>query len=306
MARIINKYNQQNCRKSIKVGKGEVQMADITAIILTRNEEDYIEDCINSIKSVVKRIVVVDSFSEDKTVENATVAGAEVYQHEFFNYSKQYMYAVDIAEVKTTWILRIDADERLTKESAKELEQLCNTNIDTDVTGIVLRFYNLFLEKPMMHGGMYPWKKLSVYKAGKGNIEDRNMDEHIILSCGTTIEAKKDSKHIAFKGLTFFTNKCNWYSTREAMDYFEQTKTSSKNASMKTRIKMNVYYKFPLGFRSWAYYAYRYYIRLGFLDGKEGKIFAFLHAYWYRFLVDAKIYEHEKIGSEFKPTGALK
>ena len=138
----------------------------------------------------------------------------------------------------------------------------------------------------MRHGGMYPWRKLSVYKTGKGSIEDRNMDEHIILDSGITVQAKKDSVHLAFRGLTFFTNKCNWYSTREAMDYFECRDV--RNASLKTRLKMNVYYKLPLGFRSWAYYVYRYYFRLGFLDGKEGKIFAFLHAYWYRFLVDAK------------------
>lgn len=281
-------------------------MADITAIILTRNEEKYLGDCINSIKAIVKRIVVMDSYSEDKTIDVAKKAGAEVYQHEFFNYSKQYKYAVKIAEVKTKWILRIDADERLTEESAKELEELCNQNMETDVSGIVLRFYNMFLGKPMLHGGMYPWKKLSVYKTGVGDIEDRNMDEHIILSEGRTIDAKKDSIHESFRGLTFFVNKCNWYSTREAMDYFEQKKVSLKNASFKTRLKMNFYYKLPLGFRSWLYYFYRYYIRRGFLDGKEGKIFAFLHAYWYRYLVDAKIYEHEKLGEDFKPTGALK
>ena len=281
-------------------------MADITAIILTRNEKDFIEDCISSIKSIVKRIVVVDSFSEDNTVELAQKMGAEVYQHEFYNYSKQYKYAIEIANVNTKWILRIDADERLTSDSAVELNKLCDDNESTDVTGIVLRFYNMFMGKPMYHGGMYPWKKLSVYKTGIGDIEDRNMDEHIILSSGRTIECKKDSQHFAFRGLTFFTNKCNWYSTREAMDYFEQKDTNNQNASLKTRVKMNVYYKLPLGFRSWLYYAYRYYIRLGFLDGKEGKIFTFLHAYWYRFLVDAKIYEHEKMGTEFKPTGALK
>ena len=184
-------------------------MADITAIILTRNEKDFIEECILSIKDVVQRIVVVDSFSEDNTCELAKNLGAEVYQHEFYNYSKQYKYAVNIANVKTKWILRIDADERLTKESAEELNKLCIENENTDVSGIVLRFYNMFLNKPMYHGGMYPWKKLSVYKTGLGDIEDRNMDEHIILSSGKTIEAKKDSKHLAFRGLTFFTNKCN-------------------------------------------------------------------------------------------------
>ena len=222
------------------------------------------------------------------------------------NYSKQYKYAVEIANVQTKWILRIDADERLTTLSSAELEKLCNENENTDVTGIVLRFYNMFLNKPMYHGGSYPWRKLSVYKTGMGDIEDRNMDEHIVISKGVIINAKLDSCHLAFRGLTFFVNKCNWYSTREAMDYFEQKNVNNKNSSLKTRLKMKVYYNLPLGLRSWLYYFYRYYIRMGFLDGKEGKIFAFLHAYWYRFLVDAKIYEHEKIGEDFKPTGPLK
>ena len=281
-------------------------MEDITAIILTRNEENYIADCINSINDLVKRIYVVDSFSEDRTAEIAKGLGAEVVIHEFYNYSKQYKYAVESADIKTKWILRIDADERLTKESAEELAELCQKNADTNVNGIVIRFCNYFMGKPMKHGGMYPWRKLSLYKTGLGDIEDRNMDEHIILSSGTVVNATKDSIHLAYKSLSFFINKCNWYSTREAMDYFEQKEISKKNASLKTRLKMNVYYKLPLGTRAWMYYFYRYYIRGGFLDGKEGKMFAFFHAYWYRYLVDAKIYEHEKLGEDFKPTGALK
>ena len=280
-------------------------MADLTAIILTRNEEKFIENCISSIKSIVKRIIVVDSFSDDNTIDLAKRHGAEVWQHEFINYSAQFTYAVDIATVSTKWILRIDADECLTPESAEELNDLCNKNEDTNVTGIILRFYNIFLGKPMKHGGMYPWKKLSVYKTGVGRIENRNMDEHIILDHGDIVTAKVDSIHHAFRGLNFFIKKCNWYSTREAMDYFEGEKIDKANSNFKTRIKMKVYYRLPLGLRSWLYYIYRYYIRLGFLDGKEGKIFAFLHAYWYRFLVDAKIFEHKKMGEDFEPTGAL-
>ncbi|OAA86968.1 glycosyltransferase family 2 protein [Clostridium ljungdahlii] len=279
-------------------------MGDITAIILTRNEESNIKLCIDSIRHIVKRIVVVDSYSEDNTVDIAQKLGAEVYQHEFYNYAKQYMYAVDIANVCTKWILRIDADERLTLESAQELEKLCRENLETDVNGIMLRFCINFLGREIRHGGMYPWKKLSVYKTGVGNIENRNMDEHIILQYGKVIEAAEDSKHLPFKGLTFFTSKSNWYSTREAMDFFDSKKGT--NMDKKTWVKMNIYYKLPIGFRSWIYYIYRYYFRLGFLDGKEGKIFVFLTAYWYRFLVDAKIFEHEKLGEEFKPTGALR
>ena len=115
-------------------------MADITAIILTKNEEVNIVDCIQSIRSVVKRIVVIDSFSTDKTVELAESLGAEVYQHPFENYARQYMYGVQKAAIQTVWILRIDADERLTPDSAGELAEICNANMETDVAGIVLRF----------------------------------------------------------------------------------------------------------------------------------------------------------------------
>lgn len=93
------------------------------------------------------------------------------------------------------------------------------------------------------------------------------------------------------------------YTSREVLDYFASTQKESssdynkldKKARFKRYVKFGIYYKLPLGMRAFLYYCYRYYFKLGFLDGKEGKIFTFLQAYWYRFLVDAKIYE-AKIG----------
>ena len=155
--------------------------ADITAIILTKNEEVNIAECIRSINTTVKRIVVVDSYSTDKTVEIAKQMGAEVYQHPFENYAKQYMYGVEVANAETIWTLRIDADERLTPDSANELAHLCEKNMKTDVTGIILRFKKNFLGKDLYHGGVYPWKKMNCYKTKFGEIENRNMDEHIVL-----------------------------------------------------------------------------------------------------------------------------
>jgi len=282
--------------------------ADITAIILTRNEEINIKDCINSIKSIVKRIVVIDSYSEDKTVEIAKNLGAEVYQHPFENYAKQYMYGVEKANADTVWTLRIDADERLTPESAKELADLCNKNMENDVAGIVLRFKKNFLGKDLYHGGVYPWKKMNCYKTKQGAIEDRMMDEHIVLSSGSVVEMKHDCLHFDFKTLEYWINKHNWYSSRESVDYFQNLdKPQAKEAlNSKTWFKMNVYYKLPLGMRAHIYYLYRYYLKLGFLDGKEGNIYAFLHAYWYRYLVDAKIYECKKMGTRYKGKGELK
>ena len=282
--------------------------ADITAIILTKNEEVNIGDCIESIKMVVKRIVVIDSYSTDKTIEITKKYGVEVYQHPFENYAKQYKYGVEVANIKTMWTLRIDADERFTPDSARELEEMCNANMKTNVTGIVLRFKKNFLGKDLYHGGVYPWKKMNCYKTKYGSIENRNMDEHIILSSGKTIEMKQDCLHFDFKNLEYFINKHNWYSSRETVDYFEnlERKKNKSELDFKTWLKMRVYYKLPLGMRAHVYYIYRYYILGGFLDGKPGKIYAFLQAYWYRYLVDAKIYECETMNIEYSANGSLK
>lgn len=283
-------------------------MADITAIILTKNEEVNIEKCIRSVKPIVKRIVVVDSGSTDDTVNVAQSLGAEVMVNELkpFLYAKQFLYAMENADIRTKWVFRIDADEELTEESAREIDSLCNENEDTDVNGIVVRFEVNFMGRAIRHGGVYPLRKLLVFKYGKGNIEDRCMDEHCVLYEGRSVEVTNDSLHHDDKGLTAWIDKHNNYSSREMQDYFASLKSdvatglSGRNnldakARFKRFLRWKIYYRLPAGFRAWAYYFYRYYVRLGFLDGREGKIFCFMQAYWYRFLVDAKIYEAQKI-----------
>lgn len=279
-------------------------MADITAIILTLNEEKNIGDCIRSIQPIVKRIVVVDSFSTDKTVEIAKELGAEVLTHEFVNQAQQFIYAQNTLDIQTKWVFRIDADERLTEKSAAELEGLTQKHADDEVNGIVVRFEVSFMGKSLRHGGIYPFKKLLVFKKGTAHMEKRNMDEHIVLDIGESVEMKNDCLHQDFKSLYEWIDKHNKYSNREVLDYFDSEKaqessTLNKSARFKRRVKFKFYYKLPMGLRARLYYWYRYYFKLGFLDGREGKIFAFLQAYWYRFLVDAKIYE-QKIKQEEK------
>ncbi len=279
-------------------------MADITAIILTKNEEVNIEKCIRSIQPIVKRIVVVDSGSTDGTVRIARQLGADILVNELrpFLYAKQFLYGMEHADIRTKWVFRIDADEELTSASAKEIDDLCNANEDTDVNGIVVRFEVNFMGRPIRHGGVYPLRKLLVFKYGKGNIEDRCMDEHCVLFEGRSVEVNSDSLHHDDKGLTAWIDKHNNYSTREMQDYFnsltdkEATGLNAEHdldvkARLRRFLRWKIYYRLPAGFRAWAYYCYRYYIRLGFLDGREGRIFCFMQAYWYRFLVDAKIYE---------------
>lgn len=279
-------------------------MADITVIILTFNEEKNIRQCIQSVKKIARRIVVVDSFSTDRTLEYAQEMGAVVMQHRFENYAKQYTYAVENANVKTKWIFRLDADERVTLEAASEIEKICDENTDTDVNGIIVRVKVNFLGKELKHGGIYPFRKLLIYKSGEGGIENRYMDEHIVLKEGRIVELKSDCLHYDFKDLTAWVDKHNKYATREVIDFFERNRVNELSrmldgkAKIKRIIKYKIYYRLPIGTRAHLYYLYRYYIKRGFLDGKEGKIFAFLQAYWYRYLVDAKIYEAMKNGND--------
>lgn len=274
-------------------------MADLTTIILTFNEEKNIANAINSVKNLSKRIVVVDSYSTDKTVEIAESLGAEVIQHPFENQAQQFIYAINNLTINTQWIMRLDADEMISNDAAREIEDICLINKNTDINGIVVRFEVNFLGKKLRHGGIYPFRKMIVYKKDKGYMEDRAMDEHIVLKEGKSIELKHDSYHRDYKDLNAWIDKHNKYSSREVKDYFLNTNLENeklnKSARIKRFIKFNIYYKLPLGTRAHLYYLYRYYFKMGFLDGKEGKIFAFMQAYWYRFLVDAKIFEKKNI-----------
>lgn len=270
---------------------------DITAIILTKNEESNIERCLNSIRDLVCRMVVVDSGSTDRTVELARAMGAEIYTHAFVHYAGQFNWALDHTQIKTTWVYRIDADEAPTQELCEEIAEKCRVHHDDDVNAFLMKHRLHFLGKDLMHGGVYPFLKITVFKPAFGRFEDRAMGEHVVLSEGKTLCFDNDCIHYDFKGLNAFIEKHNSYASREAYDYFErrqrQQETLYQRAEIVKFLRDGVYYKLPIFLRAKLYYLYRYYFRLGFLDGKPGKIYAFIQAYFYRFAVDAKIYEEE-------------
>lgn len=268
-------------------------MSSITAIILTMNEEINIGPCIESIKDLVSKIIVVDSGSLDNTVNIAEKKGALVVKHKFIHYANQFNWALDNLDIDTEWILRIDADERITKELSKEINKSLSN--DGDTTGYVFKLRIYFMNRWIKHGGIYPFKKLMLFKNKVGRLENRRKDAHSVVSYGKVKELKNDALHYDFKDLKTWVNKHNWYVDREVLDYFDaqlpkESDLSNKKIT-KTRKFKKIYYKLPILLRSKLYYFYRYYFKLGFLDGKEGKIFHFLQAYWYRFLVDARIYE---------------
>ncbi len=272
-------------------------MTNITVIILTKNEENDIERCIRSVEGWVKRIVVVDSGSTDRTTDIAKDLGVEVVAHEpFLDYAKQFNWAIDNLNIQTTWVFRLDADEVVTPELRKELEKELERHATDDVSGFMMRYKVSFLGRYLKHGGFYPFLKITIFKYGKGRFEDRAMGEHIVLSEGRCIDLKNDAIHYAFKSIDQYVLKHNWYATREVQDYFD-VRSGRENAQLDgqpekaKKLRDGLYYRLPMFLRAKLFFWYRYYLRLGFLDGTPGYIFAFLQAYWYRTLVDAKIYE---------------
>lgn len=267
-------------------------MADVTVIILTKNEEKNIEASVKSAKQIADRIVVVDSGSTDKTLEIAKLNGAETCFHEWSTHAQQFNWALDNCNIKTTWVFRLDADERIMPELANEIiEKLSN---DTgEYNGYEMRWRVYFMNKWIKHGGTHKPYFLRLFRYGKGRVEDKIMDEHIRVE-GNVGKLTGDLLHYDYKGIDAWLNKHIWYSQLELYLYNGDYKLG-EGLSGAQQQKRGLYYKLPMFLRARIYYWYRYYGQLGFLDGKEGKIFIYLQAYWYRFLVDAKIFEMEKL-----------
>lgn len=280
-------------------------MNDITVIILTKNEEVNIRRCIASVYVLADRLIVVDSGSTDRTAEIAKELGAEVYEHEFETHGKQFNWALANLDIKTTWIFRLDADEVVTPELASEIIQECHNHANDDVSGFVMRFRINFMGRFLMHGGTYPFCKTTIFKHGKGMYDEQGMRDNVILSDGRLSDLKEDCLHYDFKNLEAWIAKHNWYSTLEADNVLtspakEQNEKTHSGTSLhheaekNEKLRGSLYYRLPKFFRARLYYWYRYYLQLGFLDGQPGRIYAFMQAYWYRYLVDAKITEQER------------
>lgn len=277
----------------------------IAAVILTKDEEKHIERCINSLKGVCDEIIVVDSFSTDRTCDIAEAMGAKVYKNPWKNYATQFNYGVYNCNIKSAWIWRIDADEFLEGNigiAVKKALKECND----DVNGVYIRKRIDFIGRPLLHGGWYPSYHLKIFRNGHGDCENRWMDEHIRIFDGTTITVEDGNQVDAnLNSLTWWTQKHNGYATREMVDMLMMEygldakaqevvpKFFGTEEQRKRWLKMK-YVKFPLFIRPFINFFLRYILKAGFLDGKEGFIWHILQGFWYRMLVDAKIFELKK------------
>jgi glycosyltransferase involved in cell wall biosynthesis len=273
-------------------------MPDITVIILTYNEELHIRRCIENVNLFAKEVMLVDSFSNDRTIEIATSLGAKVFQNKWENnHARQFNWGLQNLPISTGWILRLDADEYLLPELIQELYEKID-NQPENITGIVFNRRHIFLDK-WMKRGTYPVKLLRLFRNKKAICEQRWMDEHIQLLEGDSVEFKHDMVDHNLNNLDHFIAKHTGYAVREAIDLLDLEYNISGSfddmnltgqAAAKRR-KKHKYARQPIIWRSFAYYLYRYLLRFGFLEGKKGFLWHFLQGWWYRTLVDANILE---------------
>lgn len=270
---------------------------NLSVIILTYNEEIHIERCISSVLGIADEIFVVDSFSHDRTCILAKKSGARVYKKKWpGNHSEQFNWALENCSILTKWVMRLDADEIISIDLAKEIKAVIASN--GQEKGFVLNRGHIFLGKKMLHGDNFPIKLLRIWEHGFAYCEDKLMDEHIILKDDYIVK----QLHHPFwdnnlNNISWWIEKHNSYASKEALMQLRNKygkKAVPHKINLRRFLKYSVYEKLPKSIRAFLFFCYRYILRFGFLDGYEGLVWNFLQAFWYRFLVDVKVYEIEK------------
>jgi len=273
----------------------------LTVIILTYNEEQHIERCIKSINNILCDIYIIDSFSTDTTVEIATSMGAKVLQNEWpNNHSVQFNWGLEHIDISTEWVMRLDADEVISKELLNEIKNELSNQNNSKTDAFILKRGHIFLGKKMLHGANFPTEMLRIWRNDKAYCENKFMDEHIVLYENGEVKLLKEPFwDYNLNNIGWWTDKHNGYATKEAIEQLNNKYNFLNNKELeqttfKKFIKYNIYEKMPKSLRAFLYFHYRYIFRLGFLDGYQGLIWNFLQGFWYRFLVDVKVYELEK------------
>jgi glycosyltransferase involved in cell wall biosynthesis len=269
-------------------------------IILTYNEEIHLSRLLNSIANLGAKICILDSGSTDGTLKIAEQFNAEVKNHAFENHPKQWHYALTSFEITTPWTIGLDADQIV---SAELFDLLANFKEEAykDVNGIYFNRKNYFQGKWIKHGGYFPFYLLKMFRTGLGYSDlNENMDHRIIVPGKTDVWKKGFliEENLKENDLSFWIEKHKRYSDRVAEEEFErlqglrsQTLRPSLfgNPDERTAWLKRLWWQLPLGIRPYLYFSYRMLFKLGILDGKKGIYFHYLHALWFRKLIDKKI-----------------
>jgi glycosyltransferase involved in cell wall biosynthesis len=273
-----------------------------SVILLTFNSEDTLGATLSPVREIAGEIFVVDSFSSDRTVALAESFGATVFQHAFENYGAQRNWAIDNLPINAKWQLHLDADEVMDQELVAAIKALPE---EPEHSGYFVPRYVKFLGRVMRHGGMSPTWHLRLFRSGEGRCEDRKYDQHFLIldraRPGTTGQLTGTMIDDIAMSLSEWTARHNRWADGEVAEMDAKHEAgrlvadAKGNPAQRKRALREKYNSLPLFVRPFALFGYRYFFKLGFLDGTEGFIFWVLQTFWFRFLIDAKIWEKRNI-----------
>jgi glycosyltransferase involved in cell wall biosynthesis len=240
----------------------------ISLIVITRNEQELIGQCLKS-AWFCDELIVVDSFSTDATVEIAKSLGASVYQHEFTDYVRQKQMALDRAG--SDWVLLMDADEQATHDLGVEIRATVASPGAAD--GYRIRRILYHLGHYFSHG-LYPDRPVRLFRRSRGHIGGRDPHDKVVVE-GTVGQLAHPILHFSYRDVADHVATINRFSSRAAM---EQDPTALTAIRMFTN-------------PAWRFFNF-YFLRGGFREGGRG-LYASMSAAFYVFLKYAKLYERK-------------
>lgn len=277
-------------------------MKNFSILILTFNEEKNLPNCLNSIKGFDYDVVVVDSGSTDNTKKIVKENNYRFYTNKFITQTHQINWSLRNINFKFNWILRIDADERWNSEGLKKLIEIINWD---KYSAVSVKMKIFFRGKFLRFGGQSGNDFIRAFKKESYNYSIQWMDEHASVN-GLTYKSKINVDEMNYDrmfSISDWTNKHNIYSIRESISMleekinngYEKNSSLSKKVQLKIFIKKSLFNKLPNFIGPISLFLFRYFILLGFLDGKQGFQYAFLQSLWYRYLVNIKYDQYLKI-----------
>lgn len=285
----------------------------ITVVILTLNEKLHIARCIERVRPVAQRIVVIDSLSTDGTQEIARSLGAEVYERPFTYHADQLRWGLTQAGITLGWVLWLGCDEYLQPSLLDEIRKRLPV-LPEDVASVEFKLRLVFKGRWIRWGGYYDTILVRLWKVGSAGVEDKLMDERITVWSGRTARfTGGDLVDENLNGIAHWTAKHNGYSTKHMIQFMrrelqigaegEERGRLSRQGARKRFLRDGIYATFPLYMRSVLYFLYRYILRLGFLDGAQGFVWHTLQGLWHMLLIDVKIGEARRIVARHGPEG---
>ena len=262
----------------------------ISIIFLTYNSENSIQRSIEAAKKITNQIIIVDSFSTDKTIKICNKFNCIIFKRKFINYSDQRNWIIKKLNLKYKWQLHLDADEILDKNLILSINDIIENEKKIRCFLIKKKYY--FLNQKLSYPGLNPWH-LRLFKSKTSTCEIREYDQHFITKFKTKNIINGHIKDIDKINLSRWKIKHLKWAKMEANEVFNKKNLlnifNNQDKRFKNRNYKNIYYRFPILIRPILYFIYRYIFKKAFLDGYLGFRFTFYQAFWFRTVVDIEI-----------------